>query len=429
MPGVTDTTITPMLDEVFAKVPMEKLFPNYSEIWKKKLKPAASHNINARGGFYLIQTGSSNSLETSDFTEAAGGDFPLAGESSYLKLNVSMKTDRSTIEWNGNVDAQNEAQQKQNPAKAVDYVGNELEGIMRFYAITRSRQIWQDGSNEVARISGVNTGTRTLTCNNAGNLFGVQLLEEGMLVEFRDASGNLRYDGMSRFVKIESTDRANKTFRYSAETPLPNGVTNADRVYPKGSYNNGWAGIDFFLGTSGTFEGMSDRTSHYRTTGVRIPAGGKSVSAGLLRRMLSSQKYRRDGEESDGEFYASAQYDAYEATGFATQSFGQSGDTLKRGFRKMFFDSKPFNEDIYVPRDVLAFVDFKKIHKFELLKFGPRKFRGDYVMPVPSANGQTWSDKFQILLQGFGNLGTNHPAAVGVWCSGLSTSGLALGND
>lgn len=427
--ATTDSVISITLDNVFAKNDIEKLIPTYSDTYKK-IKKADKKKMNANGGFYLVETGAANSLVSSDFAAAAGGDFPQATEGEFLRLNVPPITDRSTIEWNTNVDAQNDdAALKEKPAKDLNYIANDLENIYRFYGISKSRQVWQDRSNELARVSAVDTSTETITCLNSGNLFGVQHIEQGMFVEIFDANGVQRGAGGVTTFKVNRVYQKTGKFTTVQDLTAGMGIANGDIIYPAGSRNNGWAGVKYLAGASGSFEGVSDRTIHPELSGVQLNMSSASLSASVFRRMTAAQRLRRRGKESMGKFYASAQVEAYELTGYGIQVLQAGNGKLDRGVGKISFNGKPIEDDIYVPRDELHYTDFSEVDCFELKKFAPEKWGGTYERPVPAASGQGWSAKKQINLEGFGNLGTDNPAALDVMAYALSTEGLAIGQD
>lgn len=429
--GTTDSVITVTLDQVFAKNTVESLIPTYSETYKK-LKKADKKKINALGGFYLVQTGAANSLVSQDFAAAAGGDFPQPTEAEYLQLTVPPITDRSTIQWNTNVEAQNEdATLKQKAAKSLDWIANDLESIYRFYGISKSRQVWQDRTNEVARVSAVNAGAKEITCLNAGNLFGVQLIEQGMRVEIFDAGGTQRGDAVTKVFTVDRVYQKTGKFTTKESLTAGMGIADGDIIYPAGSRNQGWAGTKYLSGTTGQFEGLNDRTIHPELSGVELPMSNRALSAAVFRRLIAAQRFRRRGKESNGKFYASSQIEAYELTRYGLIVVDSKDKGYDPGVdqKKLSFNGRMICEDLYVPRDELHFADMDKLDKFELKEFKPEKWGGTYERPVPAANGQGWSTKKQIVLEGFGNLGTDQPAALDCFATGLNTAGLSLGNE
>jgi hypothetical protein len=431
--GVNLTTIDDLLDNIFADVKMEDLVPNETSPAWEDVSKAPAENMNKKGGFYLVQLGSTNSAQDSQFAASEFTDYPLPTNSRYARLQVVPIVTRATVQVTDHAELNDKAKYKEMPAKNLDTVVNDIDGEMRYLDRKRSRQIWGNRSNEIATVGSINTATRVVTCDDASNLFGVRHVEEGLRLEYRDANGVLRHDvGGLPYTRVTEVNSSLVTYKYSADTPAPAGVTAADKIYGYGDYNNGWAGVGYHSATTGSWQGISDRSTHNRTRGISIDADGADVSASLLRRMISARRNRIDqssAKRSGLKFYASAQWDAYEASGFAQQGYADGGADLKRGFKKLFFSDVPFVYDAFVPYDSIFLGDLSKLHKFEMQNFQPIKDGYSYLRRLESADGKRLSPKKQIIFQGVGNLGTNDPAGLGVWLTGLNTADISLGYE
>lgn len=425
--------ITDTLDQLFANNSVADLIPSYSRSWRE-IEEGPDKLINQKGAYYLLQTRKPSHIVSEAYgASAAGLQFPEANKSKFLLMNVAAVQDRATIQWDGNVDVENAPALKQKPAKNLDYVKNMLKGIYEAYGRDKSRQLWQNRTNEVGRVSAINTGTRVVTCNNSGNLFNAQLIEEGDILEVRDSGGTLK-----GYVMVESVYRPSKTFvidaNYIQDTTESTvalatlGIANNDRLYQKGAYNAGWAGVPTHIATSGSYQSLADRTVHDHLTGVQIATAGKSASWALLMKLNSAQRFRKYGIKARGKFRASAQLDALFSTGMATQAFGQK-NTLSMGYDEedISFRGLTFAWDYFVPRDEIHFSDLKAIDKFTLREFKPIRHENGYEFLAPGVDRHY--DKTNIYLKGIGNTGAEIPAAVGGALTGLSTAGLALGDD
>lgn len=431
--AVQGDQITLSLDELFKDDSVTQWFPKQSPTYKR-IAAAKAENINAKGGLYLIEKRRPQAIVSADFASSDGNDFPVGGKLAFLQLTVTPITHRASVEISSNVEAQNEAQMKQRPAKDYNYVLKSIKSLIEAYGVKQSRDLWGDRVGEIARASAVNSGTITITCNTAANLFGAYLVQPGMDVEFRTSGGTLHGYG-----SVVSIDRAGKTFIMenvldstgAASTITSAGITTNDRIYMKGTYNACWNGVQYLTAPSGAFEGQADRTGHYRLPGMQEDMSGATMTIGHLRKMRSDKEMRCDGTEAAGEFYGSTQIDAYEATGLPTQVYGQSGDTLKQGYNrdKMMFDSRGFNRDIFIARDAFAFLDLDQIDKFEMQPFKPlRAGDGSYEHLGNSATTGGHRDAKLIYMRGIGNMGTGDPSSLGVYKYGFSTSGLSTGN-
>lgn len=422
--------ITNTLDKMWANENVTKFFPGLTACWKK-LKNAPAKLINSVGGHYLSQSEIPWNQVAQTFANSESGTFGDAGKIKFLVMSVTAITHRAAVKWSGHIDVQNRPAQKEAPAKKFDYVMELIKGQIRAQGLRCSRELWGDQTAEIGRVSAFSTPT--VTCANSGNLFGTYNIHQGMDVMFWDGSAyRTANDG---YGKVATVDKDARTFTMNSGSvdgvtyTLPTGITNNDKIFPSlgttSGKDAGLAGIDYLMGASGGFQGLSAREDNYRTKGIQIAMSGANISASALRKMTSKQYFRLDGEESGGVFYASAQRDGYEQTGIALQGYGQSGDTMKRGYRKLFFDEKPFEKDPFVPRDAVALVDMDLIDLFEMEKFHPLKDESGYILPVPDT--ATYKDQSMIRFRGHMNLGTAEPARLGVWADGFSTSGLELG--
>lgn len=431
MPPLVHDDVTVTLDELFANNKVADLVPSFTPAWKK-VSAGSSKNINAKGAFYMLRTKGPNYIKSKAFGNTPGAAFPEATKSKYMVMSLTAIEDTATISWDGNVDVQNKAALKQKPAKELDYVEMEMASIYEAYGRDKSRQLWDNRGNELARVSATDTVNHLITFNNAGNLFDAQLLEEGDLLEIRDGAGTLRC-----YVEVLILNRAAKQIKVNPDNirntagaliaAIPGSVVNNDRVYPKDGYNNGWAGFEYLTDVNGGFQSLNDRTIHDHLVGERFDATGRTLSSALLRRLLSGTRFRRYGKKSKGKFYASTQIDAFESTGLATQRYGQT-KTLEMGYEDddLKFGGKSFEWDFYVKRNVVNHADLDAIDKFNLREFMPIRHEGGYKSQAPTEG--THYDRTNIYFKGIGNLGCEVPAAVGGQLYNLSTAGLATGS-
>lgn len=426
-----DLTLT--LDELYANDEMIQWYPEQSASFKR-INRASPKLINARGGRYLIELKTPQAINAADFASSDAVEFPSGGFLTFLEMTVTPITHRASFSVTSNVTAQNKGALKQKPAKNYDYVMKATESITQAYGVKQSRDMWGNRVGEIGRVSGISTNT--LTLNTAANLFGSFLFENGMQVEYRDGSGTLK-----GYSYVKSVDRFNKNFVAELTTDpdgttktspaaLTSAVTTNDRIYMRGCYNNNWAGVSHFLEKTGAFQGLADRTAHYRLPGLREDKGGQTLTASMIRKMISDQEMRVNNDSVKGEFFGSTQVDAYEMTGLPTQVWGQSGETLKQGYSNLQFNSagggRKFTKDLYIPRDVLTLCDLDMIDKFEMQPFQPLKGDNGYFF---RAWGTLAHKDFELMyFRGIGNLGCSDPSRLGVWYENLSTAGLSTGN-
>lgn len=438
--AVLGNQLTTTLDELFKDDEVTQWYPKQSATFRR-IQSAGADKINAKGGLYLVENKRPQAIAAASFTGSDGSDFPTGGKLGFLQLTVLPITHRASVEISSNVEAQNDAALKQRPAKSYDYVLRSVKSLIEAYGLKQSRELWGDGVGEIARVSAVAGGTAgagTITCATAGNLFGTFLLQPGMQIQIHNgSSGTIR-----AYAEIDTINRGATTATLISLTSDAAGATNVtlagagvtanDRVYMRGCYNANWSGINFLTQPAGAFQGLADRSGHYRLPGLQQDMAGATLTVGVVRKMISDKEMRCDGAEASGEFFASTQIDAYEATGLPTQVYGQNDDTLKQGYNrnKMRFDSRSWTRDLYIPRDVLAFLDLDQIDKFEMQPFKPlRNSDGSYEYMAPSVTTPgTHRDAKMIYMRGIGNIGTGDPSSLGVWYYGFSTAGLSTGN-
>ncbi len=429
------TDLTSRLDELYAKSAFSQFTPEVTDC-AKEVRKGEAHNINERGAFYLSLVELPMNFASDTFGSNAGADFGDAGKTSWLKQTVTALKRMSSVKWQDEVEVQSQAGMLQKPVKSVNDKLQLIASHLTAYAVSWSRELWGDKTNELARVSAINTGTKVVTCANSGNKSGVFNIHVGQDVMFYTSGGSAR-TGNQGYVKVTAVMPDNRTFSYGVTDAhatvqvAPNSIGNGDIIYPSQGTTSlkdkALAGVKYLLGTSGSFQGVSDRTINQFLTGTYKAAGGAVLSASLLRELKSNQRFKLWGKKGMGKFYASSQVDAYEATELGKQSFAQDGDTMRKGYRKLYFDDSPFETDFYIPRDAVAFANLSKIDRFELRPYGPVRDDAGYEHRVPSVSGGTYQDNKMVLFRGYEQLGTESPGELGAWMDGLSVAGVSTG--
>lgn len=402
----------------------------------KALKEIDKGNVNAKGWYYMFGTTAPRNFTQSPFASSEGGVFKDAGGNAYLVQNVLVLTHRASLNYTDQVSiVNNRADRQEIPSKVVDQMDKDhlmgLENAM-------SRQFWGNRTNEVARISAINTGTRTVTCNDANNLFGVYLLSPGDRLEAYSNGAVKRVSGggtSQDYFIVETISRENKQFVYRGTDLDGNTITApalvaaTDILYPEGGKDNALTGVESILANSGQFQGLSDRTVSDVTTGTTLNAATASLSVAYLRRMTSEFRYADPNDSQTSQkscaFYVSAQEDAFAALGDALQPTQQEGQSLTLGRSSgLSFNGIPFRWHAYVPRDVVTLLDVSKLEKGVLKDYGPV---GGNEPIMKQINGQVY-DAFIVPYSGYWNMGCETPRYAGVWLKGLATAGYAMGH-
>ncbi|MBR2614636.1 MAG: phage major capsid protein [Clostridia bacterium] len=198
------------------------------DVWGKEIRKLAIYGVN--GG---IGAGT----ETGDLPEATGNNyenFVLSLKNLYGTIEISDKAVRAS---------------ENNSGAFVNLLNAEMDGLIKASTFNFGRMLFGDGSGVLATVSKVENGVITLD--------SVKNIVEGMVVDFRDAFGNLIESAKQR--KVLSVDRKNKTIAVG-------GVSVADEVVGatvciQGSYQNELTGLKAIFDKEGSLYGL-DRKSH-----------------------------------------------------------------------------------------------------------------------------------------------------------------------
>jgi hypothetical protein len=390
--------------------------PTYDEI-----KPGKAHELNSRGASIVIRP--TNNAK-SRWSTAEFEDFAPAGNSTLVKTTVTFVNFYKTARFSRHVLAEN-----QNPSKIADLVTGEIDNVREMIDKENNKLLWSDGSCELARVSAYNSSTGVVTCNNAGNFFGSQLIEAGMEVEFRQSDGTLREAGGITWAVVSAVSEGNLTFTLQ-NAMGPTDIANNDRVYPRDSYNSAPRGFGYQVAPSGAWQGLSDRTVYRGTTPAIYAAGGAALSEGMFRRVRSGMFFKKGEDAKRGKYkvYWSSQKDAYENA--YDEMRIQTSSNLNAHWESVAPGGMEETRDPHIQRDRVWILNTRKMMKFAMEEIGIRKNAGGGIFHQLNARrGQGHADGSQIYWGGFFNYGTDDPVALGTAITGLSTQGLELGNN
>lgn len=401
-----------------------------------KIKEIDKDNINARGFYYMFQDSAPRNFVQSPFATSEGGVFRDAGGSSYIVQNVLAITHRAVLSYTDQ--AQNVNRNSAHQEVSHKVVNEMDKRHLQALENSMGRQFWGNRTNEVARVSAINTGTRTITCNHAGNLFGVYHLEKGDRLHVFSSGGVQRVSGGGTSVDyliVESVNPAAKTFVYSAfaadgvtAITAPALIANSDIIYPELGKDNAITGVESLMAASGAKQGLADCTVSKVTQGFTKAVGGQPLSVVYLRQATSAMRYSDPSDttskKNGAKFYCSAQHDAFMALGDALQPTHQPGSDLALGRTGISFEGIEIMFNAYVPRDVVCLLNASKLEKGILQDYGPVGGREPIMKQI---NGDLY-DQFSIPFRGYWNMGCQTPFELGVWMSGFTTTGLSLGH-
>ncbi len=201
------------------------------DVWGKEVKKLAVYGMN--GG---IGAGTED------------GDLPDAVGNNYEQFILTLKNLYGTIEISDKAVRASE----NNSGAFVSLLNAEMEGLLKASSFNFGRMLFGDGSGTLATVTGVTGGVITVdSCKN---------VIEGMLVDVRDADGEIISGGASK--KIVAIDRANKTITLSGTVT---GIEEDCIITVQGSFNNEITGLKAIFGDSDTLYGLSRATHSWLT--------------------------------------------------------------------------------------------------------------------------------------------------------------------
>lgn len=378
-----------------------------------------AEELNSRGASLVIRP-LNNVSERWGTTELQ--DYPTPGVSPLVKTTVPFTGVTASALFSNHLLAEN-----QSATTITNLVTGELDNKLENLRDSQDFYLFGDGSGERARVSSV--ASLVVTCNNSGNLYGVQMLEVGMEVEFRTSGGVLLSGGGVTFSTITAVDYSAKTFTVDQ---IPNDpIANTHRVYLRGSFGAAPRGFLYHVATSGAWQGLSDRTIYRGTTPTVITANGV-LSQGLLEKMHSARALKT-GKRGSGKskLYVSSQWSAYVAIGFEMKSFVNT-----QSFDAGFIDSQTdyagvgFKFSKHCQRDMLHELDTKKMRLYRMQKIMMVKNdAGGIFHLINAASGQLHASGKAVYWEGFFNFGVKDVVGLGTRIEALSTTSLALGDD
>lgn len=182
------------------------------DVWGKEVRKLAIHGVN--GG---VGAGTEE------------GALPEAGGNNYAQFVTTLKNLYGTVEISDKAVRASE----NNAGAFVNLLNAEMEGLVKSSSYNLGRMLFGDGSGKIATIDSITSGKIKID--------SPQNVVEGMIVDFRDASGNVIESVGSR--RILSIDRASKIITVSGATVTSTAVPAGSIITVQGSFNNEITGL------------------------------------------------------------------------------------------------------------------------------------------------------------------------------------------
>jgi hypothetical protein len=284
---------------------------------------------------------------------------PTAGRQQVKKFQVSDRGYFGVLKiyekdaLNAERDFQSFANHKQ------DEMTNLIEDMLKVQNIDLAAG---DGSGILSKISsGTASATQSLTVDNSFGGFGSRYLQAGDVIDIYDSTLVTSRSGGAGYT-INSITKSSGGGAASVVLSASSTTTTGDIVVRgAGRVNKSYLGLwGATHNQATTFQALSTTTFPILAAN-RINAGSNPLSESYLRQALSVVNVV-SGQELD-EFAAShAQFDAYEALGFAQKRFTDS--KLDKGYETLTFAGKSFFKDVDIPPAVIYGI------KKSVVKFG-----------------------------------------------------------
>lgn len=238
-----------------------------------------------------------------------------------------------------------------------------------------------DGSGIRGLIAaGTTSATQTLQVGTAYGQFGSAYLQVNDKIDVYDTTlTTSRTSGAGVTINsiTRSTGGGSATIVLSASIVTTTGDV---IVNGAGAVNKSYIGLYGATHNQGTtFQGLST-TTYPQLASNRINASGQPLTESLLRSAQSAVSVL-SGVEIDEYLAGAAQFDAYEALGFAQKRFMDT--TIDKGFTKLSFGGKDFIKDNDVPSSVIYGINRDSVKFGEVSPLGFSDKDGSILTKVP----------------------------------------------
>lgn len=221
---------------------LAKIKQSTNDVWGKEIRKLAQYGVN--GG---IGAGTED------------GNLPQAAGNNYKQFVLTLKNLYGTIEISDKAIRASE----NNVGAFVNLLNAEMEGLVKSSSFNFGRMLFGDGNGVLAKVTAITSGV--ITVNSVKNI------AEGMMVDFRNASGAVITAAGVR--RITSLDRTNKTISISGTTLTTTEVPANSLVCIQGSYGQEITGLAAIFNTSGSLYGLSKTDNKWLNPYIKTSTG------------------------------------------------------------------------------------------------------------------------------------------------------------
>jgi hypothetical protein len=238
-----------------------------------------------------------------------------------------------------------------------------------------------DGGGELGSIAaGTASATQTLAVGTGAFQYGSQYLQVNDVIDIYDSTlttSRTAGAGLSVSSITRSSGGGPATVVLSGTVTTTTGDI---VVRGKGAANKQYTGFYGVTHNQGiTFQGQST-TTFPQLSSNRINAGGQALTETLLRQ-LATFVTRASGDEIDEYLMGYAQYDAYEALGFAQKRFQDM--KLDKGYSTLSFGDKKIVKDVDMPNSLVYGINSESVKFGEVTALSWEDSDGSILKNVP----------------------------------------------
>jgi hypothetical protein len=413
------STIGPQLKEkVAAKI--EEAVEKVTETWNLvgKGTPESTNALGAR----IPVTVEDNASEL--WTSTEGDDFPEGDSDVPVSMNVKYTRVYKTGTITGDV-----RNHDSDPDKIGGIISKQVANATKSLKKSINRMLFGNSSGELARISAINTGTRTITCDTTDNYFGVRKLPKRFKFEVRSTAGALRNGGGVEYGIVESVDRANKQFVYKANPGVASTAGVNDILVGRKGWGNAIRGLDYHLNNSGQYQNVPRGASNPALNALVIDAQQEYLSASLIDLLINSMTFKQGTEARDELVitWGPTQKQQYWNLGYTLKTI--TGDKINLSFDEGSHAGIKFGTDVDCNPDGMYIWRPSRLKRYQLLPVGMIDIGHGLLSPKNAADGQGHADAYNFYIGGKFEMGCSAPHLLGARIENLNVENLPQGHD
>jgi hypothetical protein len=416
----TTSNIGPQLKEKVASK-IEDAVEKATETWNL-IEKGKTESTNALG-YRLPSSVEDNASEL--WSSVEGDDFPEGDTDVPVSMNVKYTRVYKTGTITGDV-----RNHEKDPDKIGSIISSKFGRAVMDLKKSINRMLFGESSGELARISAINTGTRTITCATTVNQFGVRKVKKRHKLEVRSAGGALRSTNTDYLV-VESIDRDNDNFVYKAAPGLAGDAAINDLLTLKKSYGNALHGLDYHLGNSGVYQNVTRGATNPALNAMVIDAQTEYLSASMIDKLINGMTFKAGEENSDDLIitWSPAQKQQYWNLGYRLQQIAGGAKKFDLSFEGATHQGIPTRVDVDCPNNSLYCWRPSKLKRYQLEPIGMIDIGFGLLSPKNAASGQGHADAYNFYIGGKFEIGCQTPHLLGGRISNLNTVGLPDGRD